>query len=314
MKRIFCLYTGGTIACVDGPNGLAPQQGILSKLIADLAFKHIPDVAITLHEYATPLDSSAMTPHHWQQIAQDIASRIDDFDGFVVLHGTDTMAWTGAALHWQLDHIHKPVILTGSQRPWVHVGSDAPANMLLALQSAASAPAGVQLAFGGLLLPAHCVKKLDADHDTAYAAPNAPKNTTSNDKDFTYLPLNPQQHILALKLYPGCETAITGMINSQTWDGIVVESYGSGNLPQHAALIAALQAQADHGAVIINCTQCIAGEVRQGLYAAGSVFNTLGAWPAGRRSVEAATTWLYTHLARAPKDVLALAWQAIAVL
>lgn len=312
MKRIFCLYTGGTIACVDGPNGLAPQQGILSKLISDLILDHIPEVKITLHEYATPLDSSAMTPSNWQQIAQDIASCIDDYDGFVVLHGTDTMAWTGAALHWQLANIHKPVILTGSQRPWVHAGSDAPANMLLALQSATSASAGVQLAFGGLLLPAHCVKKLDADHDTAYAAPNAPTTTPLNEQAFTHLPLNPQHRILALKLYPGCEMAIAGMISSQTWDGIVVESYGSGNLPQHAALIAALQAQADHGAVMINCTQCIAGEVRQGLYAAGDVFNALGAWPAGRRSVEAATTWLYTHLGRQAPEVLRQQWQSVA--
>ncbi|WP_410497558.1 asparaginase [Chitinibacter sp. S2-10] len=323
MKRIFCLYTGGTIACVDSPNGLIPSHGILPELISKLVYSHIPKAEITLHEYVQPLDSSAMTPLHWRQIASDIASRIDDYDGFVVLHGTDTMAWSGAALHWQLHGLSKPVILTGSQRPWIHDGSDAPANMLLALstvvQMAEHGEAGVKLAFGGAVLPAHCVKKLDADADAAYRAPNCPPtssigNDFSSTDNFEFRPLNPALAILALKLYPGCEDALALMIKSQRWDGLVIESYGSGNLPNHAGLINALLEQAENGCVIINCTQCIAGEVRQGLYAAGSAFQRMGAWPAGRRTIEAATSWLYANLGRAPNAALALAWQRVAVL
>lgn len=315
MKRIFCLYTGGTIGCTDGPNGLIPQQGILIKPIYKLAQQHIPKLEIEYSEYPIALDSSAMTPRHWQQIAQDIAKRMDQFDGFIVLHGTDTMAWTGAALHWQLAHLAKPVILTGAQRPWMHAGSDAPANFQLALEAACSERTGVQLAFGGLVLSAYCVKKMDADADTAYGAPNAPlAAATITNQPFELRALNADHAILALKLYPGCETAIAAMINSQAWHGIVIESYGSGNLPQHPALIQALAQQARGGAVIINCTQCIAGEVRQGLYAAGDLFNTLGAWPAGRRSVEAACTWLYTHLGRQAPEVLRQQWQSVASL
>ncbi|QLG88385.1 asparaginase [Chitinibacter bivalviorum] len=314
MKRIFCLYTGGTIGCVDSPNGLIPQHGILPKLISDLACSHIPSIEVTLHEYAQALDSAAMTPTHWRHIACDIAERVKHYDGFVVLHGTDTMAWTGAALHWQLENIHKPVILTGAQRPWIHAGSDAPANMQLALETAASDITGVHVAFGGLVLPAHCVKKLDADHDTAYGAPNAAHTNAMPTDQFALRAINPALNILALKLYPGCENAIASMIQTQTWDGMVIESYGSGNLPSHDGLTQALNEQAQRGAIIINCTQCIAGEVRQGLYATGDVFNTLGAWPAGRRTVEAARTWLYTHLGRSDKEVLRQAWQSVASL
>jgi L-asparaginase len=329
MKRIFCLYTGGTIGCTDSPNGLIPMSGILPELIFKLNQQHIPSAEITLHEYSQALDSSSIGPQEWHTIAEQIASRLTQYDAFIILHGTDTMAWTGAALHWQLAHLPKPVILTGAQRPWIHAGSDAPANMRLALDAACSTRVGVYLAFGGLVLPAYCIKKLDADADMAYGAPNQPVQVTSPvitpsgeaaskqsavQAEFAFLPLDASRKVLALKLYPGCEAAICAMLGSQHWDGIVLESYGSGNLPNHAALINALRQQANHGCVIINCTQCIAGEVRQGLYAAGDILNQMGAWPAGRRTVEAASTWLYTHLGRATSDVLRQQWQFVASL
>lgn len=312
-QRILCLYTGGTIGCIATPHGLAPAAGVLQQPIADLvAMAAAPQCQVVLREYPNLLDSSSMQPSDWLRIAQDIDANYADFDGFIVLHGTDTLAWTAAALHWQLANLAKPVVITGSQRPWLASDSDAPTNFKLALHAACGQQAGVMVAFGGQLLPGVAVKKLDADADKAFAAPNWQGIWPARPTAAYYLqPVNPALNILAIKLYPGTEAWLANSLKLQNFEGIAIESYGSGNLPSNTHLEATLQQLAQRGTIITNCSQCIAGEVRQGHYAAGDFMQQIKALPAGRMSIEAATTWLYTALApNLTHETLSKAWQS----
>lgn len=311
-QRILCLYTGGTIGCVPTAQGLAPMTGVLQQPIAKLLAKQATPPQLTLREYPQLLDSSSMQPKDWLRIAKDIDADYDHFDGFIVLHGTDTLAWTAAALHWQLAHIAKPVVITGSQRPWLVSGSDAAANFELALHAACGKQAGVMVAFGGRLMPGVAAKKLDADADCAFAAPNWqglwPVPPTEK---YHFQPVNPALNILAIKLYPGSEAWLAQSLCQAKIEGIAIEAYGSGNLPGNTLLNTALKQLAQNGTSIINCSQCIAGEVRQGHYAAGDLMQQIKALPAGRMSIEAATTWLYTALtANSTQEMRAKAWQS----
>ncbi|QZA82204.1 asparaginase [Deefgea piscis] len=314
-QRILCLYTGGTIGCAPSPLGLAPKAGILSPVITNLlAQEHNLGIALTLREYPEALDSSSMQPSDWLRIAQDIDAAYHQFDGFIILHGTDTLAWTAAALHWQLNQIDKPVVITGSQRPWLELGSDAPANFQLALDAVQSQRHAVMVAFNGLLLPGYAVKKLDADADAAFAAPNWQGEWPSTQPgNYQFYPLNPSLNILSIKLYPGSETWLASSINSQVFAAIAIETYGSGNIPDHFLLKSALKNAVNAKSLIINCSQCIRGQVRQGHYAAGSFLQEINALAAGRLTIEAATTWLYTALAKkTDQDSLRKAWQTVA--
>ncbi|WP_051534753.1 asparaginase [Deefgea rivuli] len=311
-QRILCLYTGGTIGCVPTAQGLAPMAGVLQEPIVELLASLPNQVQLTLREYPQLLDSSSMQPKDWLRIAKDIDAEYDHFDGFIVLHGTDTLAWTAAALHWQLAHIAKPVVITGSQRPWLMPNSDAPANFELALHAACGKQAGVMVAFGGQLLPGFAVKKLDADADCAFAAPNWQEKWPAHPTEqYHFQPINPALNILAIKLFPGSEAWLAQSLNHQSFDGIAIEAYGSGNLPSNTQLESILTQLANQGTVFINCSQCIAGEVRQGHYAAGDFMQQINALPAGRMSIEAATTWLYTALtANSTQQMRAKAWQS----
>ncbi|MBS1156878.1 MAG: hypothetical protein H6R07_2802 [Proteobacteria bacterium] len=296
MKRILCLYTGGTLGCLPSQQGLAPAPGILNTPIAELA-AHLPgSPRVELLEYPQLLDSSSMGPADWNRIGADIAGHHADYDGFVVLHGTDTLAYTAAALSFQLEHLAKPVIVTGAQRPWFMADSDAPANVSAALEHALGDWPGVRVAFGGRLLPGARVRKTDADNNQAFSAPNwdgqwpTPVAPTTPARCFT---IDPQARIIGIKLYPGLTGDWLATALTQPQQGIVLETYGSGNLPEHAGLIAALEQQARAGAIIVNCTQCLAGHVQQGHYATSSSLQRIRALPAADMTPEAALTKLY---------------------
>ncbi len=296
MKRILCLYTGGTLGCLPSPQGLAPAPGVLHEHIAELA-RHLSDAPqIEVLEYPQLLDSSSMGPADWNRIGTDIAARHADYDGFVVLHGTDTLAYTAAALSFQLENLAKPVLVTGAQHPWFMENSDAPANVSAALKNALGGWSGVRVVFGGRLLPGPRVRKADADNNQAFAAPNWdghwPKNTAP-DTPARCITIDPQARIIGIKLYPGFSNDWLATVLAPPLQGIVLETFGSGNLPNHAGIIAALEQQAQAGAIIVNCTQCHAGHVQQGHYAASHALERIHALPAGDMTAEAALTKLY---------------------
>ncbi|MBE9610347.1 asparaginase [Chitinilyticum piscinae] len=310
--RICCIYTGGTIGCQPGPEGLAPAlDDVAERLHALLE----PRELLSFRSLPRLLDSSCMQPSDWQVIAREVAQALQDHDGVLLLHGTDTMAYTAAALSFMLDGLAQPVLLTGAQRPWFMPGSDAPANVQLALQALRQPQAGVWLAFGGELLHGRYVHKWDADADRAFIAPNAPAHARAPAsvaaRPVSCRPLADDASVLALKLYPGCSAAWLGQgLLARPPDALVLECYGSGNLPDDPDLLAALLRLAGQGVPIVVASQCPAGTVRLGVYQAGSVLARIGAIPAGRLGSAACVAQLHVLLAEcANTDELRSRWQ-----
>ncbi|AOX99651.1 asparaginase [Jeongeupia sp. USM3] len=277
---ILVIYAGGTIGMRPGPGGLAPEAGALAGPLQALA------TDAKLVEYEPLLDSSAMGPAHWNRIAADIAAHRDAFDGFLVLHGTDTLAWTASALALQLRGLGKPVVLTGAMRPWFEPGSDAPDNVAaaLALLRADSPFAEVGVVMAGRLWRGCRVRKLDCDHDDAFAAPNeAPLGAWSDGRwaldaarlqvpgaMAAVMPFDPTARVLHVQLAPGCTPAwLASALERDPPDALLLQSFGSGNLPDDAGLrrvLAGLAARIP----VVNLTLCPRGRTRPGLYAASA--------------------------------------------
>ncbi|WP_043649176.1 asparaginase [Chitinilyticum litopenaei] len=297
MQRVFCLYTGGTIGCVPGADGLRPApDGMAERLATEagalgcaLSFAALPEL----------LDSSCMLPADWHAIACRVATALAEHDAVLVLHGTDTMAYTAAALSFLLDGLARPVVLTGSQRPWGQEGSDAPANVRLALESALAGQAGVWLAFGGKLLPGRHVHKVAADADDAFAAPNAPVSPLAevmpHPAPLRVRALDPTLRVLAVRLYPGSAAWLAAALRHDPPDALLLECYGTGNLPDDPALAVVLRELAG-GIPLVACSQCLSGEVQLGRYQAGSLLAELGALPAGRLGAPACLAQLHVLL------------------
>ncbi|WP_162143302.1 asparaginase [Chitinilyticum aquatile] len=294
--RIFCLYTGGTIGCIPGPEGLNPAAAGMAERLQVLA----SDVTCELTFTALPqlLDSSCMGPADWAAIADELAVALPECDAAVVLHGTDTMAYTAAALSFLLEGLGKPVVLTGSQRPWFREDSDAGANVRLALQAAQQKRCGVWLAFGGDVLPGRFVHKLDADADRAFVAPNAARYQPVEQSVWSGpRRISTRHEVLAVRLYPGHSVDwLAAALASTPPAALLLECYGSGNLPDSPALQAALRGLVQQNIPIVACTQCLGGEVHVGQYQAGSLLAGLGVISGGWLGVEACLAQLYVLL------------------
>lgn len=172
-KSIYVAYTGGTIGMQRSEHGYIPVSGHLQRQLALMPEFHRPEMPdFTIHEYAPLIDSSDMTPEDWQHIADDIKQNYDRYDGFVILHGTDTMAFTASALSFMLENLAKPVIVTGSQIPLAELRSDGQTNLLNALYLAANHPVNeVSLFFNNKLFRGNRTTKAHADGFDAFASP-----------------------------------------------------------------------------------------------------------------------------------------------
>ena len=173
-KSIYVAYTGGTIGMQRSENGYIPVSGHLQRQLALMPEFHRPEMPdFTIHEYEPLMDSSDMTPEDWQHIADDIKAHYDQYDGFVILHGTDTMAFTASALSFMLENLSKPVIVTGSQIPLAELRSDGQINLLNSLYVAANYPINeVSLFFNNRLYRGNRTTKAHADGFDAFASPN----------------------------------------------------------------------------------------------------------------------------------------------
>ncbi|WP_148716357.1 asparaginase [Chitinolyticbacter meiyuanensis] len=304
--RIRVIHTGGTIGMRPGPHGLATAPGWL----AGELMRQYPYVDV--HEYVQLLDSSSMTPADWVRIAQDVAESAEGYDGFLVLHGTDTLAWTAAALAYQLQGLGKPVLLTGAMRPWGAAESDAPRNVAAALawlESAHQATIGV--VFAGRLWPATRVRKMDCDALDAFSAPNAAALAvfeaggwqlamTSNALTIgePLQPLAADARVLHLTLAPGCNADwLAAQLRQSPPDGLLLSTYGSGNAPAHPALLEVLTRLAGR-IPMVNLTACPRGTVAMGQYAAGNALAAAGLWSGGDMTPEAALVKLHWLLAQ----------------
>jgi len=293
-KRVYIIYTGGTIGMRPTPEGYAPAPGYLADQIMampELANDLMPEVEI--QEYDPLLDSANMTPDDWYKIAQDIGRHYQAYDGFIVLHGTDTMAYTASALPFMLQGVGKPVLLTGSQIPLCEVRNDARANIITALTIAANFPIPeVILCFGNQLLRGCRSVKVSADGLEAFASPNLPAlgdiGVDIRIHRDLILPPPPigtslQVHELkqvsvgALPLWPGIPAKVVRNFLQPPLKGLILRAYGVGNGPtNNADFLAAIKEANERGVVIVNCTQCLEGSVDLGDYATGSALAKAG--------------------------------------
>ena len=312
-KHIYIAYTGGTIGMKHSDQGYIPAAGFLSETLAQMPEFHRPEMPLfTLHEYDNLIDSSDMNPSDWQRIADDIAANYDKYDGFIILHGTDTMAYTSSALSFMLENLSKPVIVTGSQIPLAELRSDGQVNLLNALYVAANYPiAEVSLFFNNRLLRGNRSRKVDADGFNAFDSPNFPplleaginirlkagELATPSDKPLRGSPVKAQP-IGMVSLYPGIASEVLKNTLQQPVNALILLSYGVGNAPQSPSLIAQLNYAKDREIPVLNCTQCIRGRVNMGGYATGHGLQQAGVLSGSDMTPEAALAKLHYLLSK----------------
>lgn len=314
-KRVYIANTGGTIGMKKTARGYAPEPGYLAEQMAQISALQSPHMPnYYLHEYDPLLDSANMTPKDWLKIAQDIADHYDDFDGFVILHGTDTMAYTASALPFMLEGLKKPVILTGSQIPLCEVRNDARENLITAMILAAEYPIPeVCLYFGDKLLRGCRTMKVNANGFDAFGSPNFPPlgkvgidivlnwgaiRPLPSTTPLTIHPLN-GSCISAFRLFPGISADIVRNVLQPPLKALVLEAYGVGNGPDHdPKFIAALTEANERGVIIVDCTQCFSGSVDLNDYVTGAALAAAGVISGYDLTVEAALAKLFYLLSQ----------------
>ena len=313
-KKVLIIYTGGTIGMKKTDHGYAPVVGYIQEALAS-----IPDMSRAefpsweLYEMHPLLDSSNMTVREWNKIASLIYDKYDDYSGFVVLHGTDTMAYTASALSFILSGLNKPVVLTGSQIPLSELRSDGRENLITSVLIAAEGMVReVSLYFGSKLLRGNRAMKMSADGLVAFDSPNYPhladvgisirynlpallEKTAEEHMPLTFLPFS-EVPIGVLKVFPGIQFGLFEEIMTEKLSGIVLETFGAGNIPGSGdELLPIIKKAFASGSVIAVCSQCPAGTVSLGAYETSLSLKTAGAVSGRDMTTEAAVAKLY-HL------------------
>ncbi|HSK47695.1 MAG TPA: type I asparaginase [Coriobacteriia bacterium] len=304
---VLVLHTGGTIGMVDSPDGSAPVVGALAPYLDAIAAGsegELPPFA--LMELDPLIDSSNATPETWRAIAGILFERHQEYAGFVVLHGTDTMAYTSSALSFLLPDFGKPVVVTGSQIPIARTRSDGRQNLIGALQVAARPDIPeVSLLFGEMLLRGNRSTKVDASGLHAFDSPSCARLATLGveiavNRSLVRMPQGEPRltacelaSVAAVRLFPGFSASILANLCRPPLRGLVIEAYGAGNGPSgDREFLAAVEAATSQGIVVVIVTQCVHGSVQPGAYATGSALMRAGAVPGFDMTSEAALTKL----------------------
>ena len=309
-KRICILYTGGTIGMVPSDKGYVPSSGAfldLLRSIPDLYWEDMPDWDVV--EFDPLLDSSDITVREWNQIGRAIAERYDAYDGFVVLHGTDTMAYSASAISFMLENLSKPVIFTGSQIPLGQIRSDGRDNIIRSLLIAASGQVHeVCIYFNGVLLRGNRSTKRSSDQFEAFESPNdvplahagiqiqyrTSALRPASEKAFCLRPFK-ELPIGVIKIFPGIQFDYFASLMTDKLKGVVLETFGAGNIPGSAqnALLPIIERAYQNGTIITVCSQCSQGAVSLGTYAASSALRRVGAVNGRDMTTEAALAKSY---------------------
>jgi L-asparaginase len=312
-KSIYIAYTGGTIGMKQSHQGYIPVSGYLQQQLANMPeFGRDEMPEFTIHEYDPLIDSSDMTPEDWLRIADDIKRNYDKYDGFIILHGTDTMAFTASALSFMLENLAKPVIVTGSQIPLAELRSDGQTNLLNALYIAANYPVNeVTLFFNNKLLRGNRATKAHADGFEPFASPNFPllleaginirrmdvSGFTIEGHQLKIAQITPQP-IGVVTLYPGISADIIRNFLLQPVKALILRTYGIGNAPQDSALLKELKRATERDIIVVNLTQCISGRVNMAGYATGHALTQAGVIGGADMTLEATLTKLHYLLSR----------------
>ncbi len=335
-SKVLLIYTGGTI----GMNR-NPLTGALEPFDFEHLLQHVPeltqfDTRIDTYQFNPPIDSSDMSPLMWTDLSHCIADRYDDYDGFVVLHGTDTMAYTASALSFMLENLTKPVIITGSQLPIGQLRTDGKENLITSIEIAAAKDADghamvpeVGIYFNSHLLRGNRTTKQSADEFNAFESFNYPHlvdagvNITYHRQrilqpDFNR-PMTPHfrldNNVIIFSLFPGIrEDLIRHIIHTPNLKAIVMRTFGSGNAPQSPWLLKALKEGTAAGKVIVNISQCMQGQVEMSRYGSGYHLQEAGVISGFDGTVESAVTklmFLQSHHPDDPATVRQLMQQSI---
>ncbi|MDC1379229.1 asparaginase [Algibacter sp.] len=295
--RILLIYTGGTIGMVKDFKTGSLKAFNFKNLLDRIPELQLLDCNIDTVSFKNPIDSSNMKPEYWVQIAEIIETNYNKFDGFVVLHGSDTMSYTASALSFMLENLAKPVIFTGSQLPIGDLRTDAKENLITSIQVASMQYKGkpaikeVCLYFEYKLYRGNRTIKLNAEHFQAFASLNYPDLAESGvhlkiNYEYLFKPnlrkklkvnKNLDENIAILKLFPGISKAvIESVLNSANLKAVILETYGAGNCTTEKWFIDILKITISQGIHIINITQCSGGSVMMGHYETSSTLLKIG--------------------------------------
>lgn len=316
--RVLIIYTGGTIGMVNDP-----QTGVLKPFDFEHLYNSVPELkqfAYDLEAYSMdePIDSSEMNPSRWGEIAQTIFDNYVNYDGFVVLHGSDTMAYTASGLSFMLQGLKKPVILTGSQLPIGQIRTDGKENLITAIeiagikdQTGESIVQEVALYFESSLYRGNRTQKISAENFEAFSSSNyvhlaeagvhisfnkpALFRTTLKELRLTR---NFCTEIGLVKLFPGMPIEpIKAYFNLENCKGVIIESFGAGNSFSNDVLKTLLSNYINEGGIVLNVTQCVTGHVNQTKYQTGKMFEQVGVTSGADLTTEAALAKLMYVLA-----------------
>lgn len=302
-----------------------PQTGALEPFKFEHLLSNVPELAqfsthIATYQFTPPIDSSNMSPRLWIELTHIIADNYDKYDGFVILHGTDTMAFTASALSYMLENLTKPVILTGSQLPIGQLRTDGKENLITSIEIASvKHPDGraimpeVGIYFNGHLMRGNRTTKQSADNFNAFESFNYPHLADAGvnisyredlilKPDYSK-PMTPHfrldNNVIVFTIFPGIrEDLVRHVIATPNLRSIVMRTFGSGNAPQSPWLIKALKEASANGKTIINISQCMAGSVEMGRYDTGYQLKSAGVISGHDSTVESAVTKLMYLQAR----------------
>lgn len=312
LRNILLIYTGGTIGMINDP-----VSGVLKPFDFAQIMEEIPelkrlDCSIETQSFAEPIDSSNMTPDTWIKLVKMIEDSYQDYDGFVVLHGTDTMAYTASAVSYMIENLQKPIVFTGSQLPIGIIRTDGKENLITAIEIASAYSGDVPLVpevsvyFEYKLYRGNRTTKLSANHFNAFESFNYPIlaeagiNIAYNIDDILPYPQEEtifrygiENDIFILKLYPGISKKLVHhFFNAPEIKGVVLETFGAGNATSYSWFLEELRDAISKGVVIVNVTQCKMGSVDQSKYETGKGLEELGLISGGDMTSEAAITKL----------------------
>jgi L-asparaginase len=311
--KILLIYTGGTIGMMKDFETGALKAFNFSKLLQRIPELKQLDCEIETISFESPMDSSNMNPENWVKISEIIEENYASFDGFVVLHGSDTMSYSASALSFMLENLNKPVIFTGSQLPIGDLRTDAKENLITAIQIASLQQKGkpviheVGLYFEYKLYRGNRTTKINAEHFNAFTSPNYPELAQSGvhlkvnhalllpKTGSKKLKVNKEldNNVVILKMFPGIsESVLEAIFNIPNLKGIVLETYGSGNAPTEEWFISLLRKAVKNGLHIINVTQCSGGSVSMVQYETSTLLKEIGIISGKDITTEAAITKL----------------------
>ena len=309
--NVLVIYTGGTIGMVNDA-----ETGMLTAFNFDHLYQQIPElnrlnVNLQTISFEQPVDSSEMNPEYWKQIATIIYSNYDKHDGFVVLHGSDTMAYSASALSFMIQNTKKPIIFTGSQLPIDEIRTDGRENVLTSIEIAAAKNTDgtskiqeVAIYFENNLFRGNRTTKISANAFKAFSSPNYPplatagisinySSNTSQVEHSVRLFTELDNRVALLKIFPGFNANVyQSLFDFSKIKGIILETFGAGNAPTDLAFDAMIEHYIHQGGIVLNITQCNSGSVHQGLYETSSFFQKVGVIGGGDMTTEAAITKL----------------------